>query len=50
MNPKNSIIITTEKDAVKLKQFEFSVPCYTIEMEVFPTNDFSREIEKAVNK
>jgi tetraacyldisaccharide 4'-kinase len=43
-----SCIVTTEKDAVKLRPWKFIVPCYVIEMELVPPPEFIKELEHII--
>ncbi len=45
---KFSCILITEKDAVKLRRWSFCVPCYVIEMELFPPPEFIEELNRIV--
>ena len=47
-----SVLITTAKDAVKLRAMSFSVPCYVMEIEIEIANegDFTRLILETVNR
>ena len=42
-------ILTTEKDSVKLKDFDFNVPCYVIETELKPDPAFLKEVDKLLS-
>ncbi len=46
---KHPFILTTEKDSVKLKGFDFKVPCYVIETELKPEEDFLKEVDKLLS-
>lgn len=46
---RHPFILTTEKDSVKLKGFDFKVPCYVIETELKPDRDFLKEIDKLLS-
>jgi tetraacyldisaccharide 4'-kinase len=44
-------LITTEKDAVKLRTLEFGLPCYVLEIEIAIDNEVTLQklIRKAIN-
>ncbi len=45
------VLITTAKDAVKLRTMEFSIPCYVLEIEIVidRADEFARLVGEAVN-
>jgi tetraacyldisaccharide 4'-kinase len=48
-NERINGILTTEKDAVRLKGFLFPVPCYVIEMELFPPDEWIQEVKSLIH-
>ena len=43
---RHPFVLTTEKDSVKLKNFDFHVPCYVIETQLKPDEAFLKEVDK----
>lgn len=43
-------ILTTEKDAVRLKKMVFNKPCYVVETTLNPTLEFQEEIDKLLKR
>ena len=46
---KKEAIVTTEKDAVKLKNLKCDKPCYVVEMDLLPSEAFSKQATLALN-
>ena len=43
---KLEVIVTTEKDAMRMKNIKFNIPCYVLEGEITPPQEFIDEINK----
>jgi len=43
---KLEIIVTTEKDAMRMKDIIFDIPCYVLEGEITPPDEFIKEVDK----
>jgi len=43
---KLEVIVTTEKDAMRMQDIEFDIPCYILEGEITPPDEFIKEVDK----